>query len=242
MPAERRITLADCLRCRAAQAFWFTYRFSHPPGMFLAWLFTFTRVTPNQVTLLSLVFALGGPVYVAFTDHGRLVESLILFGTLHLGYFLDCADGVLARVTKTGSRFGQMFDKIVDAIVAMALPGVLYWAALGQPSPWLPTGAIFAVCLLTIFSRTILSINIWIKELLERGGDRTVQDTRVHNLKYYLRRAVGHSTDTALFYTLVPIAWGLGWIWEFLAAYSIWMLVIWAGYLRLSYSDLRSSS
>lgn len=67
-------------------------------------------IRPNQVTLLSLVFAvLAG---VAFW-HGHYGMGLVM-GWLMT--FMDTVDGKLARVTVTSSRFGDVLDHGLDII------------------------------------------------------------------------------------------------------------------------------
>jgi hypothetical protein len=82
-----------------------------------------TRVTPNQLTLASLVvFAAAAALLVALpTWRGALVAV----GVLELSYLLDCADGMLARHKKIASVVGHLFDFFTDEIKAVLLAGAL---------------------------------------------------------------------------------------------------------------------
>ncbi|MDK2890833.1 MAG: archaetidylinositol phosphate synthase [Methanoculleus sp.] len=76
-------------------------------------------VTPNQVSVLSVLF--GFSCALAFTQRYFLAGSLLLF----LSAVLDLVDGNVARKNRTESRFGAVFDwiadKYVDAAVILAV-------------------------------------------------------------------------------------------------------------------------
>ena len=77
-------------------------------------------LTPNLVTLIGLLIAVGGAWLVAVGNWwaGGIV---VLFG----GVF-DMFDGALARMTGRASKFGALLDSVVDRVSeAVALFGVL---------------------------------------------------------------------------------------------------------------------
>ncbi|HPF70929.1 MAG TPA: CDP-alcohol phosphatidyltransferase family protein [Candidatus Krumholzibacteria bacterium] len=70
-----------------------------------------TRVTPNQVTFVSLVLGVAaGACYWQGRPGWLLAGAVLLFTT----NFVDCADGMLARVRGGGSLTGYLFDGLVD--------------------------------------------------------------------------------------------------------------------------------
>jgi phosphatidylglycerophosphate synthase len=228
------------MACRSPLAFWVTYHVNNPLGAVLAWVCFHARLTPNMVSWISLVATLSGPLLLCFWHPAsRIVEALILVGCLQLGYTLDGADGMLARVAKQGSRFGQLLDKLIDSMVMLLLPPLLYFASQGRQSiePFGEQG-ILLITFLAILSRGLLATLLWLKEYVERAADRTVQDTRARNLAYYLRRGIGQTTDTSTFYLALGLAWVTGFFWWLMAVYSIWILVVWSGYMGLTYRDL----
>ena len=88
------------------------------------------RLTPNQVSLASgvtafVAFLLG----ISLPPDQVLVPILLIYGTSQLSYVFDCADGQLARVTGTKSKFGDFFDKSID-ITAFTLMFGGYFAYL----------------------------------------------------------------------------------------------------------------
>ena len=75
-----------------------------------------TRVTPNQITFLSLVFGLLSAGFYAFGGSDALLwGAVFLYGKV----FLDNIDGSLARVRGTSSRFGRFLDSLADFIVTV---------------------------------------------------------------------------------------------------------------------------
>ena len=77
-------------------------------------------LTPNMVTLIGLLIAVGGAWLVAVGEWwiGGIV---VLFG----GVF-DMFDGALARMTGRASKFGALLDSVVDRVSeAVALFGIL---------------------------------------------------------------------------------------------------------------------
>lgn len=67
-------------------------------------------ITPNQVTGLSWILAL---LTIVLFVHGELAWGLL---TGWIMTFLDTVDGKLARVTVNYSRFGDLFDHLLDLI------------------------------------------------------------------------------------------------------------------------------
>ena len=76
-----------------------------------------SRVTPNAITTLTLVFGLLGAWL--FTRAGTAVHAgAALFV---LACLLDHADGELARLTGKTSTFGHYYDHATDALIMTAL-------------------------------------------------------------------------------------------------------------------------
>jgi archaetidylinositol phosphate synthase len=72
-------------------------------------------VTPNQVSMLSLLF--GFSCALAFAGRHFVAGSLLLF----VSAILDLVDGNVARKNHTESRFGAVFDWIADKYVDAAV-------------------------------------------------------------------------------------------------------------------------
>lgn len=79
-----------------------------------------TPISPNLVTFCSII--LGSIAGASFVSHypGHLqVGGLALFASA----VFDCADGQLARMRGTSSRFGRMLDGVADLVVTVAAVG-----------------------------------------------------------------------------------------------------------------------
>ena len=93
----------------------FIYR---PIGFLIAWLMSFTRITPNAVTLVSMGLGIGAGIAALSGS----VQGFLLCAFLYqAANCLDCADGQLARLTGTGSPEGRIIDGIGDIVVNVSI-------------------------------------------------------------------------------------------------------------------------
>lgn len=82
---------------------------------------------PNGFTLANLFFGVFAIVAASRGDFERAV-SYIVFGGV-----ADALDGRIARATRTGSRFGEELDSLVDAIsFGLAPTMIIYFAVFNQ--------------------------------------------------------------------------------------------------------------
>lgn len=77
-----------------------------------------TRITPNGLTLSSLLLVLGGCVLYALGHRTTVVLGLIL---VQISYVVDCADGQLARYRQQYSPIGGWLDQTADRIKEFAI-------------------------------------------------------------------------------------------------------------------------
>jgi len=77
-----------------------------------------TPVTPNQVTIISLVI---GIVSAVFFSHGTYTCTIIAGGFYFVSTVFDQCDGEVARFKQMESDFGRVFDIITDSIVNAAI-------------------------------------------------------------------------------------------------------------------------
>jgi phosphatidylglycerophosphate synthase len=76
-----------------------------------------TRTRPNTVTTLSLLVGLAGALlYAAGGGAVHLGAALVM-----LAFWLDHADGELARMTQQTSRFGHYYDLLAGGLVLVGL-------------------------------------------------------------------------------------------------------------------------
>ncbi|MCA9598121.1 MAG: CDP-alcohol phosphatidyltransferase family protein [Myxococcales bacterium] len=106
-----------------------------------------TPVSPNLVTMISIVFGLVGGVslFSSFAWHMQVGGAAIFLSAI-----FDCADGQLARMRGTSSVFGRMLDGAADLVVSVAAVGGgiwVIWSKFHEPL-WLGV-AVLGVCAAT---------------------------------------------------------------------------------------------
>ncbi len=77
-----------------------------------------TSLTPNQITLISMLFGLAGAVFIGTGDAAMLPLAALLFIVYDV---LDCSDGQLARLKKNGTRTGRIIDGVADYVVNVSI-------------------------------------------------------------------------------------------------------------------------
>ena len=91
-------------------------------------------VTPNQITVASLLVGLTAGVLLAV---GTWVTALLASVLVQLAFVLDCADGQLARYSGTASERGAWLDGAADVLKSFAiLLGLTFWAVQKAPHMW----------------------------------------------------------------------------------------------------------
>jgi hypothetical protein len=97
--------------------------FSRPIASFILYHIQHGTLTPNQVTILSLlVGVVGTVVHATWLTWGGLIAGGALFMIAHM---LDALDGQLARHRKAGSVIGMYFDFFIDGVKAFLMYGAL---------------------------------------------------------------------------------------------------------------------
>lgn len=71
-------------------------------------------VTPDMLTVASLIFALAAAVLFALAAPGREIYLFLGAAAVAINAILDGLDGRLARLTNTSSKRGDYLDHVVD--------------------------------------------------------------------------------------------------------------------------------
>ena len=129
-----------------------------PVGFVIARLAMPTPVTPNQITVASMVLGLcAGLAMIARFPRHEVVAGLCLL----LSAGLDCADGMLARMRRSFSEIGRMLDGVADLVsLVFALTGGIWFLCVrwaGEP-------------------RLLVAVLV--------GSAITIQSSRVHTMAY----------------------------------------------------------
>ncbi len=72
-------------------------------------------LTPNQLTILSLIAAIGAAVAIAYHNLFWMLVGLALV------WLFDMLDGNVARATGKATQFGGLFDHVIDRYAEMVL-------------------------------------------------------------------------------------------------------------------------
>ncbi|MEU7859549.1 CDP-alcohol phosphatidyltransferase family protein [Nonomuraea sp. NPDC049141] len=118
----RTYSLDDVYSTRKRRDSWWTVYFVDPVACRAALLVANrTRLTPNQLTVLSLVL---GMVSATFFAMDRLAAGAAMF---YLSFMVDCLDGKIARLKGSGTPFGLWLDYLGDRIrVVFCAAGLAY--------------------------------------------------------------------------------------------------------------------
>lgn len=81
-------------------------------------LFYPTKITPNQVSLMTIIVGIISGFFFARGDvTGYFIGGILYF----LCLVLDCVDGMIARLKKNGTPVGRIIDGFADYIVGVAV-------------------------------------------------------------------------------------------------------------------------
>ncbi|MCP4158107.1 MAG: CDP-alcohol phosphatidyltransferase family protein [bacterium] len=96
-------------------------------------------ITPNQISVLSMVAGVTSGVLYARGDKTSFVYAGLFYALSHI---LDCCDGMIARLKKNGSPMGRIIDGWADYVTSISVY-IGFWIGLSKgvfelPAPvWL---------------------------------------------------------------------------------------------------------
>lgn len=98
----------------------------------------FSRVNPNTVTILSLLFCMAAGLYFAL---GQLIPAGLL---LLIGGFFDVLDGAVARENGRVTKFGGILDSVSDRYADAAVFLGIMWGGQTAIPPYIENTWILA--------------------------------------------------------------------------------------------------
>ena len=143
---------------------------------FITGLLVKTSVTPNQVTIISLILGIAS---AAFFSHGAHTYTIIAGLFYFISTVFDQCDGEVARYKQMTSDFGKTFDIIVDSIVNATITIGITIAIYKTNGSGLSiiagllamTGIVISLLLTTYFSHENNN-NTGTKEMLDRLNNK----------------------------------------------------------------------
>ena len=140
---EGKITIESTLKSSDTEEWW-DIVFTRPLGFYLALFYKNLRITPNQVTLVSIIFGVVAGFCFYFPDLSinALGMFLLVIANLH-----DSADGQLARMTNNKTQLGRILDGLAGNIwfVTIYIAICLRLTLQGHPEIWI-LGAFSGAC------------------------------------------------------------------------------------------------
>ncbi|NWF89909.1 MAG: CDP-alcohol phosphatidyltransferase family protein [Ignavibacteriaceae bacterium] len=120
----------------------FDLYFYRPIAFLLVKVIYHTSITPNQLTVLSMVFGIIGALFYSYgTKHSYILGAIFIL----MYNIVDCSDGQLARLKKNGTPAGRILDGISDYVVSTATYfGIAFGHASNSSNPimwWIITAA-----------------------------------------------------------------------------------------------------
>jgi hypothetical protein len=100
-------------------------------------------VTPNQVTFLSMACGLIAAHEFSLGNASAFLWAAVWYAIANV---LDCADGQLARLQKSGTVFGRLVDGLADYITSIAIFGGI---GIGLQMTGFPNWALVAAAMLS---------------------------------------------------------------------------------------------
>jgi phosphatidylglycerophosphate synthase len=117
-------------------------------------------ITPNQVSVLSIIAGIAAGVFYAMGDKKSFVIAGLFYALSHI---LDCCDGMIARLKKNGTPIGRIIDGWADYTTSTAVfLGLLIGLhhdsfQLPPPYPWVlmvpASFSLFIHCLIVDYYR-----------------------------------------------------------------------------------------
>ena len=152
-------------------------------------------LTPNQVTLMSFLCGVVGFLAAFVLPAGSPAVSIVVIVILaELTFILDCADGLLARVTGKATPFGDLLDHTLDiASQSCALGAIFIYAYraglsqqdFGLAGTALVVGFLFLVARATRQAAIHLSDSLLGYATAAQGGKGSGLNTLLTNMLEY---------------------------------------------------------
>ena len=146
-----------------------------PIDNIFAWLvervepfFKATGHTPNIITTYSLVLGL-------FAAYNLYRGNMLVFAVASvLSYFMDCADGYVARKYKMTSTFGDMYDHGSDTVINIATAISFYMRYAGR-IVWRPLTIAVTVVFGVIVA--LMLAHLGCQQRIHNPDDRNVKES-----------------------------------------------------------------
>ncbi len=172
--------------------------FFRPLSFLFVKLIYSTNITPNQISVVSMLFGILTGVLFGFGSYQFFVFGAI---ALLISNILDCADGQLARLKKNGTGIGRIIDGFIDYVTGLSI-----FAGIGIGLS-VATGNYAYVWILTAaagFSRVLQNMmfdnyrNMYLTYVYDKGSNIPKEIEEYTRLKRRLEKTKGRYVEKFL--------------------------------------------
>ena len=153
---------------------WYVRTILRDASLPMTWLLLHTRVTANQVTLISLAVSFVSMFFLAVSGSGAFLAGVAF---LQLWYYLDHVDGQIARYRKTDCLTGRFLDFMTHHLVHTALFFAMGFYAYGVTENilFVVWGFMASLAILTFNVTHDVKYKTFFEKLQKEGGTITKQ-------------------------------------------------------------------
>ncbi|MFC1862371.1 CDP-alcohol phosphatidyltransferase family protein [Thermodesulfobacteriota bacterium] len=161
-------------KCRRESDYIITLLITNEISLVFTWILIRTQVTPNQVTLASIVCGMFCGLFYSYGNF--IVGSFFLL----LSHISDCTDGNLARAKETYSSFGKWLDMFGDRLVeSMIFIGIgVYFIRIGE-SAWVMISLTSGVLLILYYYIVDIGLALSISKTIQNIGNLKFKDVHI---------------------------------------------------------------
>lgn len=172
--------------------------FFRPLSFLFVKLIYSTNITPNQISVVSMLFGILTGILFGFGSYQFFVFGAI---ALLISNILDCADGQLARLKKNGTGIGRIIDGFIDYVTGLSI-----FAGIGIGLS-VATGNYAYVWILTAaagFSRVLQNMmfdnyrNMYLTYVYDKGSNIPKEIEEYTRLKRRLEKTKGRYVEKFL--------------------------------------------
>lgn len=170
-------------------------------------------VTPNRITVVSIITKLAGSAFVFFdrTYSGGVIGAILL----NLGLVLDNMDGTVSRFRNCPTKFGFYLDKISDAVTMTVMFWAIGFRAYGETNELID----ILVPMTAATASYVAAYSKWVSE-------RVMLDLRIiENYRKGTIEELGAKTDSCPVWSTPPKRTFADWVkWFCYAVFSIFKI------------------
>jgi len=193
----RKITKIKTINQEVFVAYFFSRRLSP----FFVNIFFKLNIMPNTITIYMIIAGIIGAIFFSFSDIWFKIAGYVF---MHLWFIFDCADGEVARITKTFSKYGKELDYIAH-IVNHPIFNLAFLISLIQLNKY--NVVFISMAFIILISSNLVSRNLismyTIFELKEKS--KSVVSNKKKSYRLIISYLIGFLTQYPNFVLIFPI-------------------------------------